>query len=270
MGRRMALAHHSVLRLEDDRVLAPSSGTRRRLARSMLALGRDFGLLCARAVDTHLHHITLGNEPSARELSRRLALSLGRMLGHPVSFLPPRIKPIRDQWHLVAAFKYVIGQERHHAVSLDPFHDASTLPDLLGMRVLAPWLADRVAAYLPRLRVGDLWSELELAKVDLEREPLQRRFLADAASAAFGLETLRSKTPDAVLARRAAIRLVGERLATAELAELLLVDQRSVRRLRGSDADPRHIRAIRLQLAARSARARLDSAQAPIPSLIPR
>lgn len=260
----MAIAHHSVLRLHDDRVLAPSTAARRTIARSVLHAGEPFGLICARAADTHLHLVSLGSEAHARELNRRLALALSRVLAPDAPFVPARVRPIHDQWHLQSAFEYVLRQERRHAVSLDPLHDASTLPDLLGMRVIAPWLPERIAAHLPRLRTPDLWRELGVAdRSTLDREPLQRRFLAEAAAAAFGLASLDSKSAHARAARSAAVALAGDRLKVVELATLLGVDARTIRRVRVTQRitppDPTHVRAVRLQLAVRSLRARLEA-----------
>src|SRR5687767_10756998 len=49
------LGYHVILRLGDDRVIAPSRGERRRFARKLAALAREFPVLAWKLADTHLH-----------------------------------------------------------------------------------------------------------------------------------------------------------------------------------------------------------------------
>jgi hypothetical protein len=212
-----------------------------------------------RCVDTHLHFVVMGDEARARECSRRLVISLHRTLGHDARFQPVRIKPIADQWHLTNVFWYVLRQERHHAVALDPLHDASSLPDLVGLRRIAPDLPVRVRALLPRIREGELWKELlhELPGIELGREVLTLPFAADAAAAAFGLTDLTGNGATVARARRAAVHLLAPHVDSRGLGRHLGVGDRAVRKLRATPPERDAVRAVRLQLALRSARARL-------------
>jgi hypothetical protein len=264
----MALAQHCRLRLEDDRVIAPTVAARRMLATRVLAIGVPFDLVVLRCVDTHLHFVVMGDEARAHECSRRIVLSLHNTLGHDARFQPVRIKEISDQWYLTNAFWYTLRQERHHAVVLDPVHDASSLPDLVGLRLIAPHLAVRVRALLPRIRTEDLWEEVlhDLPGVDLGREVLALRLAADAAAAAFGLATLTGNGATVVRARRAAVHLLSPHVGSRALGQHLGIGERAVRKLRATEPEPNAVRAVRMQLALRSARARLHPDQAGWPA----
>jgi hypothetical protein len=150
------LAQHVILRLRDDRVIAPDVAARRRLARAVLGRGRGRGLLCFRAADTHVHILALGERGAAAELARRIEIALALGLGHCVGFSQAYIRPVESQRHLLRAFWYVLRQDEHHGVDGDAFHDASSLPDLLGARVLGTWTAEAVRAALPRVRRDEL------------------------------------------------------------------------------------------------------------------
>src|SRR5262245_5666905 len=132
----MAIGYLLMLRLQDDRVIAPSPAERRLLARTVLRMTRRCFLLVFALVDTHVHlEVARCTREAAGELARRIELSLGRLLELPVGFERARVKTIVDQAHLAAAFRYTLRQDRHHGVDVDPLRDATSLPDLLGMRV---------------------------------------------------------------------------------------------------------------------------------------
>lgn len=242
------LAHHFMLRCRDDRVLTPSVGTRRALARVVLAQGRGAGLLAFRAADTHLHVLSAVGRPEAGELGRRLSLALGRVLALPVGFEPVRIVPVLDQRHLSNAFHYILGQDQHHGFGHDPTHDASNLPDLLGLRVIGVFTADSVRNHLPRVNRTSLLAHLG-ADPQACSEPLAA--LADAAAAAVGLHLLVGREPLVVAARRAAVIAAGA-TPISEVAELLSLPLRTTQRLRCEGAPPELVRAVRLQLGLRA------------------
>ena len=63
------------------------------------------------------------------------------------------ITDVRDQWHLSSTFFYVLDQRDHHAVGGDFFHEATSLPDLLGMRKLGAHTRQLVRERLPPMRL---------------------------------------------------------------------------------------------------------------------
>ncbi|MCK6502246.1 hypothetical protein L6R53_02390 [Myxococcota bacterium] len=247
-----ALAHQVILRLRDDRVIAPSVAARRALARAVAKAGQPFSLLVFRAADTHLHIVALCPAREAAELGRRAEIALVRALALPVGFNAAHVRPVNDQAHLRSLFFYVLGQERHHGTDLDPFHDASNLPDLLGMRLLAHHSLKTVRAALPRLRRADLLQPLGID--ELPELPASWDLLAEAAAAAGGLPDLLGRSAEVVAARRAAVHAAREVLSGAETGRLLGVSDRAVTRLRGEEADKGLVQAVRRQLGVRAAR----------------
>ncbi len=245
----MPLAHHVMLRLSDSRVLAPDAGARRALAASVLRLARPFGLLAFRAADTHLHVLAMVDRPAAGSLSRRVTNSLRRRLDHPVPFSPPHIVPVADQRHLGHTFWYVLKQEQHHGTAADPTHDASNLPDLLGLRTLGVYTAGTVRDHLPRVRRAQL---LEVLGCDLECAAFDWRHLTDAAAAAIGVADLAGHGRAVTAARCAAIHVARPHLSLKRLATLLGMGYSTVKRLGARAADPATQSAVRLQLSLRS------------------
>ena len=253
-GVMTPVGHHLILRLRDDRVLAPDTRARRRLARSVLAVAADFELLAFRAADSHLHLEAACDRARAGELARRLAIALHRRLAAAaVGFERARIQPIRGQHHLENTFHYILGQERHHGLRSDPLAESSNLPDLLGLRLLGAHTIPRVRALLPCVRRGDLLAHLSLDAIP--ETPGSAADLVDAAAAAAGLPDLEGRSREIADARAAAALAASGSLATGALAELLGVDARTIRRLRARPVDERLVGAVRLQLGLRAARA---------------
>ena len=251
-----ALAQHVMLRLRDDRVIAPSVAARRLLARVVLSVSRDKGLLCFRAADTHMHAVVMGTKEDALELARRVEIALTLRLGHSVGFAPAHVRSIESQHHLQRAFWYVLRQEEHHGLDSDVHHEASNLPDLLGLRPMGAYTADIVRSHLPRVHRAELVERLGLADpipADLSLVPL-----AGAAAAALAIADLRGRTREAVLARRAALRVARDLRRPGEAAATLGLSERTARHMaRCRDETPTSVvRAVHLQLALRQPRVR--------------
>lgn len=239
------LGQHVILRLGDDRVIAPSREARRRFARKMAELSRELPLLAWRLADTHLHAIALG-EAAAAELIRRLRMWFTRVARPGVALEVQRRKPILSQSHLESAFRYVLTQDVHHGVETDLGHEASSLPDTLGLRTICPEVAVRVREHLPRLKREVLLGWLGVAALD---EAASADHLRDAALAAFALDELTQRAEGADARRAAAC--AG--LPAAEVATRLGISPRSARRLVADGAPPRWTRAVRLQMGLRAA-----------------
>jgi hypothetical protein len=139
----------------------------------------------------------------------------------------------------------VLEQSTHHGLAWDPLHEASNLPDLLGMRLLGIYTAATVRRRLPRVARQDLLSCMGIGELQPFDGPAE--LVPPAALVAAGLTSLDGKSSEAVGARRAVVQLLRHHLP-AELAGLLGVTDRTVRDLRHRPADPRLVQAIRLQL----------------------
>ncbi len=128
-----------------------------------------------------------------------------------MAFAPAHYTPIKGQAHLGRAFEYILDQERHHGLNSDPFHEASNLPDLLGLRVLGRHTVASVRRHLPRVRRDHLLQFLP--PVDLERDPdvlAALSVLGDAVGAAVARPSSRGSPPDVIAARAAAAGLFTE------------------------------------------------------------
>ncbi len=225
----MPIGWQIILRRHDDAVLAPGVAARRDLARCIARIAAGLPLVGFHAPDGHAHVPTLLDRQAAGELARRLQLGLGQVLGHHGQLEPARLRPVHDQGHLRNLFRYTLDQQRHHGVVPDPFHEASALPDLLGLRVTGAWMRRVVTEHLPRVRRGMLTELLGVDPRDLDQVDLP--YLADAAAAAVGRRDLRGRSADVVAARAAAVQLAQPDFRVAAVADALGCSLRSMSRL---------------------------------------
>ncbi len=237
------LAHHLVFRFDDAAVLAPDVPTRRAIARIVLNAAAERGLLGFGLADNHLHVLLLGDEPASR-----VATECGRLvplLRPGARFEPTRIRPVHHQAHLENTLLYVQRQDLHHGVDQDPRREGTSLPDLLGLRVVAPRLVVRVRVTLPRLRGRDLLANLG---IDGLEERVVPEHLVEATCAALALPDLSGQTQAVRLARCAAVRVATSELYDREIAERLGVTVRTIERTRVVEVAPALLRAVRLQM----------------------
>jgi len=235
-----------MLRLRDDRVVAPSVNALCTVARIVLRIGQDFRLIAFGTADSHIHIESMCDRPGAGELARRVELAIGRKLGLDVGFSPAHIKPIEDQRHLGNAFDYTLRQQYRHGIANDPYHDGSNLPDLLGMRINGAYTVANVRAYLPRIGREKLLSYFD--EIDLNQPCTSWQRLYEATAAAVGRVELEGKGVNVVAAKRAAVHLASAHLSTLEITNLLRTTDRSVRRLRSQVPISSVLKAIELQL----------------------
>jgi hypothetical protein len=247
----MPIGQHVRLRLEDDRVIAPTTAARRLLARIILHHGRGFGLLSFGCPDTHLHLETACSHAEAVELDRRIKIHLRKLLHPEVGFQRSRIDAVKDQWHLFNTFKYAITQQDRHGCHVDPFYEATILPDLLGLRVTGDYVIARVSELLPRANRELLLSWADFPPLDDGKLCLDP--LVDTAASAVALPDLVGRSSDVVRARRAAVQVACRHARLGEIADLLEIGLRTVKRLKAEPEDGRLIRAIEAQLRLRNA-----------------
>ena len=237
-----------MLRLVDDRVIARDAAARRLAAARISAHGDAAGLIGYRIVDTHVHLVAIGTRSAVARLVRAVELGLRADLSLPVGWDPARFVPIREQHHLDRAFHYVLRNEARHGLAVDVLHDASALPDLLGLRVAAPYLPQRVRQVLPRVTRAQLLAHLGVDTLD----PVETvAGLADAAAAAFALPHLSGGA--SFPARLAAIHACPA-ASSAVLAASLGVTPRAVQRSRSVECSAAAVRAVQLQLGLRVSR----------------
>ena len=110
------LAHHLMLRLRDDRVIAATTAARRTLAGVVLGVGRELGLLAFSGADTHVHRLAACGMGApllrpARSRSRRPATAVPRPPPAQVSSSGSRPRPrtwasiadrIRSAWRMAS------------------------------------------------------------------------------------------------------------------------------------------------------------------------
>ncbi len=254
------LGFHMMFRADDDRVLAPRPELRRALAVSIYRVAAPFPLLAFGAADTHLHLEALCERKAATDLAHRVMCSLRWSLGLTVPFRPVRMKRLDDQHHLVATFHYVLKQRNRHGVATDPCLDASSLPELLGMRVISSDTLRRVREHIPRLRRDELLAHLGPAALEPAGDDLLQHLIAmgrgdllrDAAAGAAGLPDLTGNRPRVVAARAALVRLLSRCCPARAVAEVVGCASPTIRRLRTTPRDERLERALRLQAAMRT------------------
>ncbi len=251
MDSGTSIGYQLVLRLQDDRVIAPHATSRRALARSVLAVGRERGLLAFGAADTHLHLLVLCDRGAAGLLARSLETALGSELELSVSFSTPAITPIHDQRHLGAAFAYVQRNARKHGIADPRTTEASSLHDLPSLRTIAPWLAERVRQALPRVRRTDLLEILAMPQLGVDGDVSGD--LPDACAAVFGLADLAGRSTEAVRARATGVALATGLWTSGAIAAALGVTGRTVERLRLHPVAPADLEGLRRQFAWRAA-----------------
>lgn len=197
--------------------------------------------------DTHGHADLLGGMDVVGKFIHDLRVGAGRHLG--LELRRPEIWKIRDVWHAGNLIDYAHRQTEHHGVDIDPFRECTSLPDLMGLRATAPWLAERVAIHVPRYG-GPIrplsWGEDPFKRV------IRVGVMADAAAAAaFNLSDLRGRLERVGEACAAAVHAAAK-FSPAEVANSLSVSTRTVYALRAAEVDPSAVQCVLRQAALRS------------------
>jgi len=258
-----ALGQHLMLRFTDDRIMTPSLESRCAFARTVLRIGRPFGLLFFAAAGTHSHTVLIATESEAARFAQALECALRWALQVPVPFERYRRKPVLSQAHLYNLRSYVLGNARRHGDQVDPYLEASNLPDLLGLRVIGAYTCGRARELLPKLTREQLLEHLGLSDLG---EGDDVRHLADSAAASVAAPTLAGRQSLVVQARIAATHL-GLALGASKgwLARHLGLSKSGLRHVVRQTPDPSLAKAIRRQLWLRE-HLPLAPANQPIPS----
>lgn len=256
------IAWHFNHSLVDRRVIARSVAERRLLARSVIRIGADHGLAAFRCSGTHLHYLLFCDRERAGRFMQRVSESLRRGLASPVGFAIGYGKAVDSQRYLRSAFGYVVGNTDKHEIAYDPLHEASMLPELLGLRLLGGDAPRLVREHLPSVTRRSLLGYFGLQEL---RVSDRLEHVAVASAAALALPALRGRGARLQRARVALVSHVGGRLSGAEIASLAGVSPRTLRRLRAVEPEPALLRAVGLQVALRCIHARrLELAQDPL------
>lgn len=184
----------------------------------------------------------------AGELAHAAETALAYTLPSAVGFVAAEITEVSDQAHLVSTFRYVQRNAAHHGVVDPGATEASSLHDVLGMRIVAPWLGLRVRRLLPRTTRAELLQLLGLPDLGVSGEPVPST-LAIVAAATIGRADLRGDEPLVVAARTAAVALVRTAWRPAEIGRALHLAERSVRRHAAWEPRASLVEALRRQLA---------------------
>jgi hypothetical protein len=244
------IGYHVTHRLTQTIPLVSSNADRRALARTVLTSAREFRLLAFRWADTHGHSEVIGERDEVAEFARRAEIGIQRTLEPGVPFQPAHLKPIHDLHHLENTFFYVVTQDEHHGLENDPFHDGSNVPDLLRMRGVGASTCAHVAEFLPRVHRSDILEAIGLE--DPDGAEFVDGDIAEAAAAAMGIADLRGRSRRVLIARVAAIQVCREHLSTADIAERLSIDRRTVQRLSLRTPNQGLVRAVAQQLTMRT------------------
>jgi len=247
----MAIAQHVSLRLVDGRPLTTCQLQRRALARAVLIKLRGTALLAFGLADNHLHLLLACVRALAAQLAKTVELSLRRRLTLPVPFSPAHLTAVEDNRHLDRAFRYVLRQPERHGLDDDPHREASSLPDLLGLRPLGGFTTANVRRELLRISRQDLLDLLGVPDLRPTDGPVE--WTVEATLAAAALPSLAGTACEVVLARRAALSVIAGRVLPRHAAATLGICDRTLRRARRAPVDATLVEAIRRQLCLRSA-----------------
>jgi len=253
---KAARAFHVVSRVADQRVLASTPVELRTLSGCMWPPRAAGGVLAFRCADTHVHALVVTDRRTAGRYAHDAECSLRFGLDLPVPFDRAHIEPIRDQAHLRNTLFYCLGQHRRHGLASDPLHDGSNLLELLGLRVDGGSCRETLSRVLPRVRRSDLVRALaEEAGVPLSAldptAPAARAglaHLAEAAASAVRVPQLGGRGAAVRSGRVAATHVAFRWVGGAEVARLLGVTPRTVRKLRHEQPDPEIVLATLRQL----------------------
>lgn len=207
--------------------------------------------MCHRLMDTHAHALLNCDRSEAGQFALYAETGLRAALRLDAAFEPARFWPIRDPRHLKHSVRYFFRQEEHHGTAFDPWHEGSSLPDLLGMREIGGETSSALLhSLLPRLQRSELLGWVGASELDLVEPDLQ--FAAEAALAFTGMPSFEGNRGGAWLARHLLVHTVDGESA----GRIAGISARAVRRLRAIPLEPDRAERFALQLRWRTLRSR--------------
>jgi|GEM_PF-3507048 len=258
----MALAWHIVLRVLDNRVLAPTRERRLHVVRTVSRISVGHAVLAFALADTHMHLVVVGSRAQLGRLCQRIGSSLQQTCRFGPAMGPAHFTEVRNQAHLSRSVAYVWRQHEHHGLPPSPAAECTNLPDVVGARVLFRASGPALADHLPRLRARDHWPGGWAPT-----QSLDWRWLFPAAASAIARTNLdraprggaarpRDATPSVHAARAAAVQVAcrqSDDPRSAARASVARLPSSSRHRLRTQPAAAVLQEAVRMQLALRSA-----------------
>ncbi len=242
------IAWHVTARLQRSRVIPNPRG----VARVVLDHARRdtaAQLLAFSVPDNHVHLLFSGPRDAVGQRVNHLLGGLTRRLDLDGGFSAAWFGPMETQQHFERTLHYVLRQHQRHETTHDLFREASSLPDLLGLRPLGGFLIPRVLRELPRLRRGALLGHLGVREL---KSGTMSQHLHEAAAAVIAAPNLQGNSRPVAKARVAAAHWGRNRgLSARWLADHLHTDPRSVRRCLSRQPDRALVQAIGLQVGLR-------------------
>jgi|GEM_PF-4134949 len=231
----MLRCHLITLRFQDDRPVASDERSRLYLARLVSLVGASCRLFAWRSEGCRVRLLVGDGERPAGQIARRVEIGAQQVLGAGARFAPARIDAIEEEERLIQLHDELLLEGAQQRLLT-----ASSLPDALGLRTLAPYAVgsldrctpEAVARSLPILSTRDAeWDDLP-----------------QAAAAVFGYEDLSRRSYWRHRALAAAVSLAGSELTAVALSELLAVSPSTVARAARRRPSPHLKRMILAQL----------------------
>jgi hypothetical protein len=233
---------------------AGNSHAARQLAKAVLDLSRGYALLAFRLVGAELHVLVACSEQRAERLGCRLCAHFAppERRGQPTVFAWTEAVTTRQalQDAFYRLMKPALGASQHR----DGEHEASNLPDLVGLRVNGDYTRLNVRSLLPDVHAPELFAFLDMPGISPPERFTIWEELPDAAAAAFAISDVHAPQPDARRARTAAVQTACRHLPVARVSQFMRLRRRTVRRLQRTQIDRDALRAVSMQLMLRRIR----------------
>ena len=210
----MSFGTHVIIRPRDDRVICTSLADIRAASAIILEVGERFGLYTFGIAGRHAHGGVLAEMAAAREYARRIEIRITLRMGFDAGFHDVWTGALESSTHRTRNLWYDARQGDRHDVVADPYFEGSIVWDALGLRPARESLLERIRLAEPNIRH----------------------------------DRIEGRCPRTVMACTAAVQAIRAQLSSVEIAALLNISARSVRRAQAMPVDPRLVRAITRQL----------------------
>ncbi len=222
---------HATIRLEDNDLICGTARLRRAATRSIARIGATTDLVAWALPDNHAHLAFAGSREAAGHSAWRVELAIQAYRPTGASpFLRRWLRSDDDYGYLSRMTRYALRQHEHHDIHSDPFGEGDCRIDILGLRVIAPWVRRRIRECLPRL--SDAWIgeqlEVELPSLQSWAQPLEPgdglEHLAEAVCGTYALDSLKGSVGLRYRAKAAAILACAPTVRPGRLATVLRRD----------------------------------------------